>query len=89
LRVGDIVRSRLSGKAKVTGLALAYIETTMYNFSVDVLCNYAVGDGEWLVHNTNAPGEVQYNSKTRDNVRNNNPETMRAGEDFKNKGIKQ
>ena len=60
LCVGDVVRSRLTGTAKVTGLDLAFAETMVYNFSVDELHNYAVGANEVLVHNTNGPGNAKY-----------------------------
>lgn len=57
LQVGDVVQSRLTGNAKVTALELSYVQTTVYNFLVDVLHNYAVGHGEVLVHNNNGMGE--------------------------------
>jgi hypothetical protein len=55
LQIGDVVRSRSFGTQKISALELSQPQTLVYNFLVDGLHNYAVGENEVLVHNTNAP----------------------------------
>jgi hypothetical protein len=55
LQVGDVVRSRSFGTQKISALELSQTETLVYNFLVDDLHNYCVGENEILVHNTNSP----------------------------------
>jgi hypothetical protein len=54
LKFGDTIRSRSLDTQKVTALESSTTETLVYNFLVDDLHNYTVGENEILVHNTNA-----------------------------------
>ena len=51
LRVGDLLVSRSGGQSTVESVDTAHTPTTVYHIYVEDLHNYAVGDGEWLVHN--------------------------------------
>ena len=55
LRIGDAIRNLANKTTTVTGLKLYETVTTVYNFEVDDLHNYAVGECELLVHNNNGP----------------------------------
>jgi hypothetical protein len=55
LRIDDVVRSHSFDTQKISALELSMTETIVYNFLVDDLHNYAVGENEVLVHNTNSP----------------------------------
>ena len=50
LQPGDVLLSR-TGPATVESVETEHVPTTVYHIYVEDLHNYAVGDGEWLVHN--------------------------------------
>jgi hypothetical protein len=60
LRIDDIVRSHSLGTQKILALELSQTKTLVYNFLVDDLHNYAVGENEVLVHNINSPGRSEH-----------------------------
>jgi hypothetical protein len=60
LKFGDTIRSRSLDTQKVTALESSTIETLVYNFLVDDLHNYTVGENEILVHNTNSPKRSEH-----------------------------
>jgi hypothetical protein len=64
LRIDDVVRSHSFGTQKISALELSMTETLMYNFLVDDLHNYAVGENEILVHNTNSPPKSERPQRT-------------------------
>jgi hypothetical protein len=70
LRVDDVVISRSLNKQRVTAVESSITKTLVYNFLVDDLHNYAVGDYEILVHNTNAPkkSDAQIYEELPDNI---------------------
>jgi hypothetical protein len=55
LQIGDTIQSRVQESYCITDLTIETNETLVYNFLVDDLHNYAVGEYEILVHNTNSP----------------------------------
>jgi hypothetical protein len=57
LQIGDKIQSRANDLQKVLGLTIEITETLVYNFLVDDLHNYAVGNSDLLVHNTNSPAK--------------------------------
>jgi hypothetical protein len=80
LQIGDVVRSRSFGTQEISALELSQTETLVYNFLVDDLHNYCVGENEILVHNTNSPKkyddfDIGYKGKTRDKQ----PDKMKLG----------
>jgi hypothetical protein len=62
LRIDDVVRSHSFGTQKISALELSQTQTLVYNFLVNDLHNYAVGENEILVHNTNSPGKISSNT---------------------------
>ena len=51
LQPGDQLFSRSGGTATVEAVETDHTQTTVYHIYVEDLHNYAVGNGEWLVHN--------------------------------------
>jgi hypothetical protein len=54
LQIGDVVPSHSFGNQKISALEISTTKTSVYNFVVDDLHNYAIGENEILVHNTSA-----------------------------------
>jgi len=55
LRAGDEVLLREAATTAIGSVQLDEVVETVYNFHVEGLQNYAIGDGGVLVHNTNDP----------------------------------
>ncbi len=51
LRVGDVLFSRETGTSSVESVDTEHQPVQVFHIYVEELHNYAVGDGEWLVHN--------------------------------------
>ncbi|MBK8138626.1 MAG: hypothetical protein IPK52_22910 [Chloroflexi bacterium] len=54
LEISDEVVS-LDGNGTVESIAVVVDSQPMYNLTVDEAHTFFVGDGDWLVHNTNCP----------------------------------
>ncbi len=52
--MGDVLLLKEDKFAKITAWKTRTAQELVYNFQVDVLHNYAVGDGQVLVHNNSA-----------------------------------
>ncbi len=54
LHIGDRVVSALGETGIVEDIVIVDQPQTMYNLTVSLVATYLVGDGQWVVHNTNA-----------------------------------
>jgi hypothetical protein len=53
LKVGDSIRKANGSSGKVKAIKIEQSTQEMYNLTVDQAHTYFVGEGQWLVHNTN------------------------------------
>ena len=56
LRPGDVLFSRETGTSTVQSVDTEHQQVQVFHIYVEELHNYAVGDGEWLVHNSHGGG---------------------------------
>jgi hypothetical protein len=80
LQIGDVIQSREQGSRKVFGLTIEVTETLVYNFLVDDLHNYAVGENEILVHNNNRNFDDDLDYKFKRDKENNRKKPGHANE---------
>jgi hypothetical protein len=64
LRVGDVLLLRSGEQAPITGLIVRHVQQPVYNFHVEELECYAVGNGQVLVHNNSLEDAVARGMKT-------------------------
>ena len=70
LRVGDVLVSRLGGESVVEAVETEQVQTTVFHIYVEDLHNYAVGNGEWLVHNAHGGKNLSNHNPVPRNIRN-------------------
>jgi hypothetical protein len=58
LRVGDVLLLKPEGRTAITQLSIRHVRQKVYNFQVEGLHTYAVGNSQVLVHNKAVPSEI-------------------------------
>jgi hypothetical protein len=76
LQLGDVVISRANFGMLIRGLKTSSKKILVYNFLVDDLHNYAVGENGILVHNTNSPAKPTSSEIRSENIKKGIPENQ-------------